>query len=174
MSSDEHAVFRLVTYNVQCGIGEDRVYDPSRIGKWLSEQPVLDVVCCQEIELNDEGQPHQSVRMGVMHNDNQPKVLADALGWNTGRHFVVKKLMRREQLNRTAPPKQARAPHEPYFPSPRSSYKIYHPKTRSDAGASSRRKIWVGMFNHDQARSPATRHYPDTSPKFNLKRVSVI
>ena len=104
MSSSEHAVFRLVTYNVQCGIGEDKVYDPSRVGKWLSEQPVLDVVCCQEIELNDEGQaPHQSVRMGVMHNDNQPKVLADALGWSTGQHFVVKKLMRREQVNGTAP-----------------------------------------------------------------------
>lgn len=99
-------IFRILTYNVQCGIGTDRVYDPFRIGKWMGEQPQLDVVCCQEIEVNDENQGlKQSVRMGVSHNDNQPKILANALGvgWKGGQHFVVKKLMRKEVMTTGIP-----------------------------------------------------------------------
>lgn len=41
---------RLVTYNVQCGIGADKQYDPQRCAQWFASlDPQPDVIALQEV-----------------------------------------------------------------------------------------------------------------------------
>ncbi len=58
--------FKLATYNIQYGFGQDGRYDLSRAIAQLQDQ---DIICLQEVTTN----------WGVCNRDNQPEVLAKAL-----------------------------------------------------------------------------------------------
>ena len=95
---DRAKTLRLVTYNVQCGIGADKSYDPQRAARWIAEQDP-DVVCLQEVESSNG--PTRHMHMGVEHADDQPGIAAEALGWKDPeqRHFVVKQLSERVEVD---------------------------------------------------------------------------
>ncbi len=90
-------VFRVLTYNIQCGIGQDRQYAPKRISNFLSEIKDLSVIALQEADRHDK--IYQSTRMGVKHGDDHPKIIAAAMGWTnlSQRYFAVKKLMKKKE-----------------------------------------------------------------------------
>jgi len=58
--------FKLATYNIQYGVGQDGHYDLSRTVSELQDQ---DIICLQEVTTN----------WGVCSRDNQPEILAKAL-----------------------------------------------------------------------------------------------
>jgi hypothetical protein len=123
----QQMTFRLISYNIQCGIGLDRVYDPNRMADYLASlAPPPDCVCLQEVDRHDSSEaPTQSTRMGTAHADDHVKIvnqvclfLSDqmcssillvplcspsdqSLGWPVSSgHFVVKQKMQLDSSSR--------------------------------------------------------------------------
>lgn len=88
---DGEGHLRLVTYNLQCGIGADRVYNPERMASWFASlNPTPDIIALQEADRNKD--MVRNTRTGVAHADDHVGLVARALGWvESNSHFVVKK-----------------------------------------------------------------------------------